>query len=120
MDWLVGGPGLSKGRRHPTELRVGDRVDYWTVLGMEPEQLLSLYFGMKAPGAGVLELELEPVDAEHTRITITAYWHPAGVWGLSYWYVLVPAHLFIFKGMCRAIAKRALRAAPGDAPALPG
>jgi uncharacterized protein YbjT (DUF2867 family) len=118
MDWLVGGPGLSKGRRHPTELRVGDRVDYWTVLGMEPERLLSLYFGMKAPGSGVLELELEPVDAEHTRITITAYWHPAGVWGLSYWYALVPAHLFIFKGMCRAIARRALLAAPGDAPAL--
>ncbi len=112
MDWLVGGPGLSKGRRHPTELRVGDRVDYWSVLGMQPERLLSLYFGMKAPGAGVMEIEIEPVDAEHTRITITAYWHPAGIWGLSYWYALVPAHLFIFDGMCKAIARRALRAAP--------
>jgi uncharacterized protein YbjT (DUF2867 family) len=120
MDWLVGGPGLSKGRRHPTELRVGDRVDYWTVLGMQPERLLSLYFGMKAPGAGVLEIELEPVDAEHTRITITAYWHPAGVWGLSYWYVLVPAHLFIFDGMAKAIARRALRTVPADQPVLPG
>jgi len=112
MDWLVGGPGLSKGRRHPTDLRVGDSVDYWTVLGMEPQRLLSLYFGMRAPGAGVLEIELEPVDAEHTRITITAYWHPAGVWGLLYWYTLVPAHLFIFDGMTKAIARRALLAGP--------
>jgi uncharacterized protein YbjT (DUF2867 family) len=36
MDWAVGGPGLSKGRRHPTELRLGDRIDYWTVLALEP------------------------------------------------------------------------------------
>jgi hypothetical protein len=40
-------------------------------------------------------------------VTVTAYWHPAGVWGLSYWWVLVPAHLFIFKGMTREIARRA-------------
>jgi uncharacterized protein YbjT (DUF2867 family) len=110
MDWAVGGPGLSKGRRHPTELRVGDRVDYWTVLGMEPERLLSLHFGMRAPGAGVMEIELEPLDEGHTRVTITAYWHPAGVWGLSYWYALVPAHLFIFDGMAKEIAKRAAQA----------
>ena len=25
LDWLVGGPGMSHRRRHPTELRVGDR-----------------------------------------------------------------------------------------------
>lgn len=115
MDWAVGGPGLSKGRRHPTELRIGDRIDYWTVLGLEEERRLTLNFGMKAPGAGVLEIELEPVDAQHTRITITAYWHPAGVWGLSYWYALVPAHLFIFDGMCKEIAKRATQRARAEA-----
>ena len=106
MDWAVGGPGLSKGRRHPTELRVGDQVDYWTVLGMEEGRRLTLNFGMKAPGAGVLEIELEPIKTDRTRITITAYWHPAGIWGLSYWWALVPAHLFIFDGMTREIAKR--------------
>jgi uncharacterized protein YbjT (DUF2867 family) len=115
LDWLVGGPGLTKGRRHPTELRIGDTIDYWTVLGLEPERRLTLNFGMKAPGNGVLEFEIEPLDATHSRVTVTAYWHPAGVWGLSYWWVLVPAHLFIFKGMTREIAKRAqqLRAAAG-------
>lgn len=114
MDWAVGGPGLSKGRRDPTELRVGDSVDYWTVIGIESERLLSLHFGMRAPGAGVLEIELEPLDEGHTRVTITAYWHPAGVWGLSYWYALVPAHLFIFDGMCKEIARRAAQRG-GDA-----
>jgi hypothetical protein len=106
MDWAVGGGGLARGRRHPTELRVGDVIDYWTVLAMEPGRRLTLHFGMRAPGTGVLEFELEP-GPQGTTITETAYWHPAGLWGLAYWYALVPFHLFIFKGMTRAIARRA-------------
>ncbi|TVP82018.1 SDR family oxidoreductase [Thioalkalivibrio sp.] len=106
LDWMVGGPGLSYGRRDSTELRVGDMVDSWRVIAMEPQRRLTLFFGMRAPGAGVLEFELTP-EGDHTRVSATAYWHPAGVWGLLYWYALVPAHLFIFAGMTRAIARRA-------------
>jgi uncharacterized protein YbjT (DUF2867 family)/uncharacterized protein YndB with AHSA1/START domain len=108
MDWMVGGPGLNYGRRDPTELRVGDMVDSWRVIAMEPRRRLTLFFGMRAPGSGVLEFELTPED-NGTRISATAFWHPAGVWGLLYWYALVPAHLFIFAGMTRAIARRAER-----------
>lgn len=110
IDWLAGGPGLSKGRRHPTELRLGDTIDYWTVMALEPERRLTLDFGMRAPGAGVIEFEIEPLDAQRTRLTVTAYWHPQGVWGLLYWYALAPAHLFIFRGMTREIARRAEQA----------
>jgi len=116
IDWLAGGPGLTKGRRHPADLRIGDTIDYWTVMALEPERRLTLDFGMRAPGAGVIEFEIEPVDAERTRVTVTAYWHPQGVWGLLYWYALVPAHLFIFKGMTREIARRA-EAMPSRLPA---
>ncbi len=107
MDWCVGGPGLTRGRRHPSELRLGDAIDYWTVVGLEPQRRLTLQFGMRAPGSGVLEFEIEPVGDRQTRVTATAYWHPQGVWGLAYWYALVPAHLFIFKGLTAAIARRA-------------
>jgi len=111
MDWLAGGPGLTRGRRHPTELRLGDGVDYWTVLAVEPRRRLTLNFGMRAPGAGVLEFEVDPeneaVEHRRTRLTITAYWHPQGVWGLLYWYALAPAHLFIFRRMSRAMLRRA-------------
>ena len=114
-DWLIGGPGMSRGRRHPTELRLGDRIDYWTVLALEPERRLTLNFGLRAPGAGVLEFEIEPLAGTAgessgnaaTRLTITAYWHPRGVWGLLYWYALVPAHLFIFDRMARAMVQKA-------------
>jgi hypothetical protein len=38
---------------------------------------------------------------------VTAYWHPHGVWGLSYWYAMMPAHAVIFQGMADRIARRA-------------
>ena len=62
---------------------------------------------MKAPGAGVLEFDIKPAGPDRTRITMTAYWHPAGVWGLMYWYAFAPSHFFVFNGMAQAIAKRA-------------
>ncbi len=107
LDWMVGGPGRNRGRRHPTDLRVGDTIDSWRVIAVQPRRRLTLMMAMKAPGAGVLEFEIEPAGERLTRVTATAYWHPAGLWGLLYWYALVPAHLVIFDGMTRAIARRA-------------
>ncbi|MFY9976113.1 MAG: SDR family oxidoreductase [Chromatiaceae bacterium] len=107
VDWALGGPGLKRGRRHPTELRVGDRIDSWEVIGVEPEHRLTLSFGMRAPGAGVLEFEIEALPEARTRVTATAYWHPAGVWGLMYWLSMEPAHLVIFRGLTQEIARRA-------------
>lgn len=110
IDFLAGGQGMSYGRRHPTDLRVGDTIDSWRVIAMEPERRLTLFFGMRAPGAGVLEFSLTPVDGG-CAIKATAYWHPAGAPGLLYWYSLVPAHAFMFSGMTRSIARRAERLA---------
>jgi uncharacterized protein YbjT (DUF2867 family) len=106
-DWVVGGPGLIRGRRDPQDLRLGDAIDYWTVIGIEPERRLTLHFGMRAPGSGVLEFEIESLPDGGSRLAVTAYWHPRGFWGLLYWAVLVPFHLFIFKGMTRAIVRLA-------------
>jgi hypothetical protein len=107
IDWALGGPGRSHGRRDPQEVRVGDAIDSWRVIGADPPRRLTLAFGMKAPGAGVLEFEITPVGPAHARITVTAYWHPAGPLGLLYWYALAPSHGLIFHGMARAIALRA-------------
>jgi uncharacterized protein YbjT (DUF2867 family) len=107
LDWMVGGPGLQRGRRDPGELRVGDTVDSWRVIGLEPERRLTLAFGMKAPGAGVLEFVIASESAVRTRLTATAYWHPAGLAGLLYWYSLVPAHMLVFDSMTREIVRRA-------------
>jgi len=113
LDALLGGSGARHGRRHPAELRVGDILDAWRVIAMEPRRRLTLMMEMKAPGAGVLEFEVKAEGGGRTRVTATAYWHPAGVWGLLYWYALVPVHLLIFRGMTRAIARRAEAVAEG-------
>jgi uncharacterized protein YbjT (DUF2867 family) len=111
MDWMIGGPGLRRSRRHPTDLRIGDTIDSWRVIGIEPERRLTLSMGMKAPGAGVLEFAIDPENEGHTRVSVTAYWHPAGIWGLIYWYALAPFHDILFRGMTRNIALRAEAAA---------
>ncbi len=105
LDWILGGPGWSRGRRDPAHLRPGDYVDSWQVVAMEPPGRLTLGFGMRAPGSGVLEFEIEP-GAGGTRITVTTFWHPAGVWGLLYWYASAPFHLLIMGGMAERIARR--------------
>ena len=105
-DWVIGGPSFRRKRRHPTDLRVGDVVDAWRVISLQPERKLTLLLEMKLPGSGVLEFELVPEGDRH-RVHSTAYFHPAGVWGLLYWYPLVPFHLWIFKGMTREIGRRA-------------
>jgi len=110
IDWLIGGPSYRRRRRHPAELRVGDVVDSWRVIALEPGRRLTLLMEMKAPGAGVLEFVVRPGPAgAGSSVSATAYWHPAGVLGLVYWYSLVPAHLFLFKGLTRAIQHLALR-----------
>ena len=104
LDWLVGGTAMRRRRRHPTELRVGDVFDGWRVIGITPGERLTLLMEMKAPGSGVLEFELSDTE-EGSRIKATAYWHPAGVWGILYWYPLIPFHLLVFHGLTRAIAR---------------
>ncbi len=122
LDWLVGGPGRNYGRRDPAELRVGDMIDSWRVIGLEPERRLTLWFGMRAPGSGVLEIELTPQAEGGTEITVANHWHPAGVWGLLYWYALAPAHSLVFSGLARSIARRAEASstASGSHSATPG
>ena len=105
-DWLIGGPSCRRRRRHPEELRVGDVVDSWRVIAMEPDRSLTFLMEMRAPGAGVLEFTVTD-HGDRRTVKVCAYWHPAGVWGLLYWHALVPFHCFIFRGATKYIVERA-------------
>ncbi|GLS91430.1 hypothetical protein GCM10007916_24990 [Psychromonas marina] len=105
MDYVVGGDALQRFRQHPQKLALGDRIDSWKVIGLKEEQFLSLLLGMKAPGLGRLEFNIED-KGDYRLLDIRAWWHPAGLSGLLYWYAMMPAHLFIFKGMAKAIDKK--------------
>ncbi|MGE3855469.1 MAG: DUF2867 domain-containing protein [Dehalococcoidia bacterium] len=107
LDRVVGGPGMRRGRRHPSEVRAGDTIDWWRVAALEPGQRLTLVAEMRVPGAAVLELEVTPGERGRTRISATSYFHPAGLWGLLYWIALIPVHRRIFQTLAEGLARRA-------------
>jgi uncharacterized protein YbjT (DUF2867 family) len=111
LDRLSGGSGLTRGRRDPDELVLGDTIDFWRVVSLEPGRRLTLLAEMKLPGSAALEFVLHPLDERRTQINVTATFHPAGAAGLLYWHALTPAHALIFPGLARAIAARAEAAA---------
>jgi len=106
LDWIVGGPGLNRGRPHPARLKVGDYVDFWRVLAMIPGRSLTLGSRLRAPGSGVLEITVASAE-RGARVTVSGYWHPAGFWGLLYWSLLAPIHALVFRGMARGIMRHA-------------
>lgn len=110
-DLLLGGVGMRRGRRHPDRLVVGDALDFWRVEAWEPDRRLRLAAEMKVPGRAWLEFEVV-ADGSGTIIHQTAVFDPIGLWGLLYWYSLVPVHGFIFGGMLRAIARQATLPVP--------
>jgi uncharacterized protein YbjT (DUF2867 family) len=111
LDRAVGGVGLRRGRRDPVDLRVGDALDFWRVVALKPGQQLTLLAEMRLPGAAVLEFEVAARDGG-SRLTMSARFHPAGIAGLAYWYLLKPVHDRIFQEMPRRLVERAGEAPP--------
>ena len=106
-DRLIGGVGFRRGRRHPTNLRVGDAIDFWRVEAVEPGRLVRLRAEMKVPGRAWLQFQAESLGATRTRLIQTAYFAPKGLFGLLYWYLLYPIHGFIFSRLIRELAEGA-------------
>ncbi len=110
LDLLAGGVGMRRGRPSPTELHVGDTVDFWRVEALEPGRRLRLAAEMKMPGRAWLEFEVTGGGSSAT-IRQTAIFDPVGALGRAYWYAVYPLHQLVFRGMLRGIARAALRAA---------
>lgn len=106
LDLLVGGVGLRRGRRSAEELRVGDALDFWRVEVYQPGRLLRLQAEMKLPGRAWLELEVLP-RAGGATIRQTALYDPVGLWGLAYWYLVLPLHHLVFERMLTNLARAA-------------
>jgi uncharacterized protein YbjT (DUF2867 family) len=104
IDLAVGGVGLRRGRRHPSELVVGDVLDFWRVEAVEADRLLRLAAEMKLPGRAWLQFEIAPGDSSSCELRQTAIFDPIGLAGLAYWYALYPLHALIFRGLLRGIA----------------
>jgi uncharacterized protein YbjT (DUF2867 family) len=117
-DTLSGGIGLRRGRRSATHLHVGDAVDFWRVDAFEPPRLLRLRAEMKLPGSAWLEFMITPCNIG-SRLRLTAFFEPRGLFGYLYWYGVSPLHNAVFGGMINAIVKAA-QAPVKPAVPLPG
>jgi uncharacterized protein YbjT (DUF2867 family) len=105
IDRLGGGVGLRRGRRHPNEIGVGDALDFWRVLEVEPPHRLLLVAEMKLPGEALLEFQINTNAENETELRMLSRFLPKGLLGILYWYALYPFHQWIFHGMLNGIAR---------------
>lgn len=96
IDQLFGGVGMRRGRRSVNDIAVGDTLDFWRVLiASKDEKRLLLFAEMKLPGEAWLEFKM---DTNHI-LTQTATFRPLGLSGRIYWYLVIPFHGIIFRGL---------------------
>jgi uncharacterized protein YndB with AHSA1/START domain len=107
LDKLIGGVGMRRGRRHPDLLRVGDALDFFRVEAYEPPGLLRLRAEMKAPGEAWLEWRITDAGTGSAELRQLARFHPRGVAGRAYWWILLPIHKLIWKQLAHRLVDRA-------------
>ncbi|HBH24783.1 MAG TPA: DUF2867 domain-containing protein [Cytophagales bacterium] len=104
MDQMVGGIGLRRGRRSPSDLKPGDALDFWRVLFADKnEGRLLLYAEMKLPGEAWLEFKIDHSQQQAVLIQ-TATFRPNGLLGRLYWYLILPFHELIFRKLAQVLA----------------
>ncbi|WP_028320183.1 SDR family oxidoreductase [Desulfatiglans anilini] len=109
MDRMIGGVGLRRGRRDPQEIRYGDALDFWRVIGLDEGRRLLLLAEMKLPGEATLEFRLQPIGEDRTLLEQYSRFRPKGLFGILYWYAFYPAHQWLYTGMLKGIAKATRR-----------
>ncbi len=107
IDRLVGGVGLSRGRRDSQSILTGDALDFWRVSSVKENDHLSLSAEMKVPGFASLDFHIQEIDAQNCKLVQHAQFQPKGLMGILYWHMLIPIHEYIFGGMIKKISKLA-------------
>jgi hypothetical protein len=105
IDKLVGGVGLRRGRRHPTQINVGDALDFFRVLEVDEPNRLVLLAEMKVPGEALAQFEIIQRGKNRCELISTIRFLPSGLAGIFYWFLLLPIHEFIFHNMLKKMAK---------------
>jgi len=94
--------------REPGPFRRGECFDVWRVHSASPPSSLVLLSTLRAPGAGGFEFAIEEQTGQRA-VSATIHWHPRGLWGLVYWYVLAPFHHLVLRSLTAAIVRGAER-----------
>jgi hypothetical protein len=73
---------------------------------MKPNERLTLSMLMRAPGSGLQEFNIRDEGGRRV-VELCAYWHPAGFWGLLYWYAHLPLYSPLVQSAVAEVARRA-------------
>ena len=106
VDKLLGGPGLSRGRRHVDSISAGDCLDFWRVVAVDDQRLL-LKAEMLAPGKAMLEFQIKVLPDGTNELRMSPSFEPRGIWGQIYWWIIAPSHSLMFGSMLKQMAKAA-------------
>jgi uncharacterized protein YbjT (DUF2867 family) len=133
IDRILQGVGSARGRRHLSGLEVSDVIDFWRVEDIKRNERLLLRSEMRLPGKAWLEFTIEPSRAEEVgsaveekldlgepgaetdggeetkgphALSVKAYYYAKSLYGRFYWYMFLPFHHYIFKGLIKQIEKR--------------
>jgi len=91
-NWLWRLRGLFDGKR-----------DNFYEVDFQNENHILFRSTLKAPGDGWMEWHVDD-----DTLTQTAYFAPRGLGGFLYWYLLAPFHSYLFRGLLKTIAQKAV------------
>jgi uncharacterized protein YbjT (DUF2867 family) len=107
IDRMIGGVGMRKGRPETHGIKLGDAMDFFRVVKIEPDRTIRLKAEMKLPGEGWLQFDAEQNKDGRTSLVQTVFFAPRGLMGIIYWYLLGPIHKVIFARMIAKLAAKA-------------
>ena len=110
IDTLLGGPGLSGRIRNYSEVREGERMDFWTIsryIDRINLKKLRLKARMKTPGNAWLEFTITQRE-DGNFLILRAYFEPSGMLGYAYWYSLYFVHKYMFTRMINTLHDKAM------------
>lgn len=107
VDKMLGGPGLSRGRRRVDSVEIGDSLDFWRVVAVEDSHRLLLRAEMLAPGEAFLEFRIKALGDGKIELRMIPSFDPHGFWGRVYWWMIAPSHSLMFGSMLKQMAKTA-------------
>jgi hypothetical protein len=81
------------------------------VVGLDKDCSLSLRAEMRLPGQALLDFRIKANGGQNCTLRQTALFEPRGLFGLMYWYFVLPLHGVVFRGMLAGIQRDAVQMA---------
>jgi uncharacterized protein YbjT (DUF2867 family) len=76
-------PGYAQRAARPVDLRVGDGLDFWRVIALDPPYRMLLLAEMKTPGDALLEFNIRPQGEGRITLEMVARFLPRGLLAFS-------------------------------------